>query len=674
MKEQERLQRALAASEARLREIELVSEIGSWELTLADGSLLWSEGSYRVFALEPFSITPSAAAAISAIHSADREEFLAQLERARNGQATLDLRHRIVLTGGIVKWVHARAVLVRGDDGTPLRLVGTVQDVTRECEAEEASELASAEAARLSRLYEALSALNKSVARELDRQQLLESICRVLVEIGGFRMAWIGEFESSSRSLVPVASAGTHTDYLDGLRLSVNDPRESDGPGIAAFRSGRPVIVNDVAHDDRMAPWRREATRRGFMAVATFPIDQAGRPAGVLAVYAERPGFFQQRETALLEEAAASIAFGLENVERDRQRTALAASLDLQNVRLREAQSVAQVGSWERDLTTGALHWSMETYRLFGYDPLEVEASFSLFLDRLPSEDRTRLRDEVDRSIAQRTEGRLEHAVVLAGAERRIIEERWRVVCGPSGGAERLIGTCQDITERRNTANQLRALALRLESAQQEERAAIAREVHDHLGQLLTALKMDVSRLGRMPGHAPPAAALIAEVSSGIDGTLQETRSIARMLHPQALDDLGLVAAVELHATQVLRRAGLQGILDLSLHDEAVDKPRAGAVYRILQESLTNVVRHAGATSVTVRLAESDGGLLLEVIDDGRGLPDPPATSATSLGLVGMRERAMVFDGELSVSTLASGGTMVRLRLPLDRSPSGRSE
>jgi signal transduction histidine kinase len=168
-----------------------------------------------------------------------------------------------------------------------------------------------------------------------------------------------------------------------------------------------------------------------------------------------------------------------------------------------------------------------------------------------------------------------------------------------------------------------------------------------------------------MTASTPAAGALVAEMTSLIDATLQQTRSIATALHPSALDDLGLAAAIEIHVGHIARRGSLHATLDLAEVDGVVDRARAGTAYRVLQECLTNVVRHAHASAVTVRLAQVESALLLEVSDDGRGITNEQLAGTGSLGLLGMRERAAAFNGTLTVTRAAPRGTTVRLRLPL---------
>ena len=230
----------------------------------------------------------------------------------------------------------------------------------------------------------------------------------------------------------------------------------------------------------------------------------------------------------------------------------------------------------------------------------------------------------------------------------------------------------RDVTSRHRASDQLRALALRLETAHELTSAAIAREVHDELGQSLTVLRMDVTRLAH---HVPPDAAfsaIVADMSGVIDETLQRARSIARALHPTALDDLGLAAAIEMHAAHVARRTQLRTVLDLSPVDRELDRTRAGAAYRIFQESMTNIIRHAHATTVSVRLYRSAAQLVLEITDDGIGITVEDMERVGSLGLLSMRERAIAINGTVTIERAHPRGTTVKLELPDDPSSSLR--
>ncbi|WP_395732825.1 ATP-binding protein [Prosthecobacter sp.] len=170
---------------------------------------------------------------------------------------------------------------------------------------------------RLKRLYAALSQINHAIVRKPQREELFKKICTVLVGHGGFLMAWIGWNDPETKRLMPVAECGDTGGYLHNIQIYTDERPEGLGPSGTAFREGRPYICNDLLNDPSTLPWRAEAGRRNLHASAVFPIRQKGVVCGTLNVYAAEPGFFQDQEIALLEEAAMDVSFALENLERE---------------------------------------------------------------------------------------------------------------------------------------------------------------------------------------------------------------------------------------------------------------------------------------------------------------------------------------------------------------------
>jgi signal transduction histidine kinase len=184
----------------------------------------------------------------------------------------------------------------------------------------------------------------------------------------------------------------------------------------------------------------------------------------------------------------------------------------------------------------------------------------------------------------------------------------------------------------------------------------------DELGQALTAIKIDLSSLIRgLPTDKKQQSESILKL---IDATIQSVRRISTELRPGILDDLGLVAAVEWAAQEFEARTGTKCRLDLPQDDIAIDRELATALFRILQETLTNVARHANATQVNIRLAKEDAVLTLEVRDNGKGISEEELSAGRSLGILGMRERALLLEGELAISGASGKGTPVRVRIP----------
>jgi signal transduction histidine kinase len=229
-------------------------------------------------------------------------------------------------------------------------------------------------------------------------------------------------------------------------------------------------------------------------------------------------------------------------------------------------------------------------------------------------------------------------------------------------------GTCgigTDITEVKKAQDQLRRLSGRIMAGQETERAAIARELHDELGQILTALRMDaVWMANHLKESDAKAAARALAMCDIIDRTIDEVRGIALRLRPSVLDDLGLIPALEWYTTDLEKRSGIALILhhrDVPPMDDLV----ATAAYRIAQEALTNVVRHSSASHAEVSLEGEGDFLMIKVTDNGKGFNVSNLSESDCLGLAGMRERAGLAGGSLEIESSPGKGAQVRCRLPV---------
>jgi PAS domain S-box-containing protein len=241
------------------------------------------------------------------------------------------------------------------------------------------------------------------------------------------------------------------------------------------------------------------------------------------------------------------------------------------------------------------------------------------------------------------------------------------------------IGFGQDVTERkqaeerlRQSYEDLRALSARLRAAREEESARIAREVHDQIGQMLTALRLDVAWLERqLASPAPPQppatkalAAKLLAMSRLLDVATDAVHRIISELRPGILDELGLEAAVEWYVGEFEKRTGISCRVASNMAESTLSPDQATALFRILQEALTNVARHAGATAVEIRLAAEAGRVTLGIADNGSGIPEEKIGDSRSIGLLGMRERARALGGDLAVRPKPDRGTTVEVILP----------
>ena len=237
-----------------------------------------------------------------------------------------------------------------------------------------------------------------------------------------------------------------------------------------------------------------------------------------------------------------------------------------------------------------------------------------------------------------------------------------------------VIGMIIDITERKametelmRSREQLRLLSARLQQIREEERIRIARELHDELGGFLTVLNLDLSSLGKEPTtQSPSFRQKLDAMSKTMVAAIGSVRRICSDLRPSVLDHIGLTAAIEWQVQEWQEKTGVRCSTSAMIDDESLDAGRATAAFRVLQESLTNVARHAQATSVRVRLWTEGAQLRLEIRDNGRGIAETTIGESTSLGLLGMKERVLSFGGTVNVHGAAGEGTTVDVSIPLE--------
>ena len=343
---------------------------------------------------------------------------------------------------------------------------------------------------------------------------------------------------------------------------------------------------------------------------------------------------------------------------------------------LEEAQKVAGLGSWEWDPASGRIAWSGELYRLYGLDPARFQPSFDAYLERVHPEDRQHSGERVARALLDGRPFAAEERIVRSDGEVRWVRSHCEVLRDAAGRPTKLLGTCLDITESRASEGALRsaaaglqALSRRLVEAEEAERRRIAGELHDRVGQNLSALNINLDiLLGALGEDAPLELRVrLRDSLALVDGTLQAIENVMAELRPPLLEEYGVGAALGWYAEEFCKRTGIQ----VAFEDEARERNRelrreaAVALFRIAQEALNNVAKHANARRVRIALSASAGEMTLEVADDGSGF-DPLAAEARASrwGMTTMRERAEAAGGRVEISAAPGRGTLLRATVP----------
>lgn len=538
----------------------------------------------------------------------------------------------------------------------------TVNDVTEKKRTERELE-------RVNRLNVARSCVNQAIVRTHDRKTLFRQVCRALVEEGGFGVAWIGWKSVRTQQLMPVAQWGVDGDFLSGLEVYTDDRPSGRGPSGTAFREGVPYICNDVFNDPATLPWRPEFQRRGLRASAAFPIRRSGRVRGVLAVYASEVGFFRDKEVALLEEVAADLTFALDHFASEAVRRRVQALVERE--RLLSADTIESLPGtfYLYDERGRFLRWNRNFVAVTGYSDAEIAHMHPL--DFFVGEDRERVAREI--------------GVVFERGE-SWIEADFRAKDGTSTayyftgkridfrGLRCLIGMGIDISVRKSAeaamdqyARWLRATSHRLLTVQEAERRALARELHDTVGQELTALSLNLTIIDDALPEATPRKIhdRLEDSQEILEGTTRHLRNIMTELRPPGLDELGLLAALKEHAAQVARRA------EVAVTVSGVEpEPRPGpteeiALFRIVQEALNNVVKHAQASEVAISLQQRGDTIVLSITDNGIGFDTArkPIMGGYGMGTTTMRERAEAIGARLVLDSAPGGGTRITVEL-----------
>ncbi len=350
-------------------------------------------------------------------------------------------------------------------------------------------------------------------------------------------------------------------------------------------------------------------------------------------------------------------------------------ALQRREARLAHAQKLTHVGNWDRDLASAEERWSSEIYRIFGYAPHSFAPSERRMLKSVHPDDRQMFLSSMRQGLATREKFNFEFRVRRSNSEVRFVLALNEVVRDRKGEAVALLGTLQDVTERRlaeaqlkRNHEELRRLADHLQSAREDERISVAREIHDEMAQSLTAQKIDLVRLkSRLPADDTYLAGLSEDILQSINQTINSVQNILTELRPALLDDLGLLAAIEWQVDQFQQRTEMQCKLSLPSEEPKLTYKERTALFRIMQESLSNVLRHSNATQMVVELSVEGHWLLMTISDNGIGVLEIDVLDSKSFGLMGMRERAHIFGGTVTIEGSFGKGTIVSTRIPLKK-------
>src|SRR5437867_9207548 len=297
---------ALLSSEARLKQAQAVAHLGSYEVDVLTGHTRWSDEVFRILGLDPASGSLTRQDFVErVIHPEDRDYATQRYDQVVHGGKAYQLECRVIRPDGSVRFVQNMGEPIRSAGGAVVRLVGTLLDITERRQSED-------NLARLNRTLQTLYQCNQALVRATDEQELLQSVCRILVEVGGLRMAWVGYRElDAEKTIRPVAQAGYDQGYVESVKATWADSERGQGPTGTAIRTGKPSWTKSIQTDPSIAPWRAEALKRGYGSNISLPLMSDGEPFGALTLYAEEPDAFNERAIEQFTELADNLAYGV---------------------------------------------------------------------------------------------------------------------------------------------------------------------------------------------------------------------------------------------------------------------------------------------------------------------------------------------------------------------------
>jgi len=645
---------ALRESEERLSLAADAAGAGLWTLDF-DTGVFWATERGRALFGYRSDETITMERFEASVHPDDWGSVREAVERARDAGAPVSVEYRVLSPGASdPRWISSRGRPVRDPDGHVSRLTGVSLDVTARKEAERESRerlVFESLIAELSSRFVPLAPADVDASIE----EALARICTTLAIDLAVLWQWS---KTAPEDLIP-----THS-YSAGEKARVDALHQGQYPWHRQqMLAGRPCVSATLDDLPPEAAVDRENGRlMGIRSNLTLPLTVGGRPVGALAfstLHAERawPDELVTRLGLITQVFANTLA-------RSQSEEALRDQKD----RLQAGAELAGLGFYEVDLGGGVMWFDDRTREVCGLPPGREQGlePLQFWMEHIhPGDAQVVLerRDDLHEGRLERIDVRYRYLHPSRGetwiAHAARVAER-----DAAGRAIRTFGVLRDVTAAKRTEEALHDLSRRLIRAHEEERALLARELHDDVTQRLAVLAIDLGRTElTAPSFEHPR--VMGSVREGLVRLSEDVHALATQLHPTVLDQLGLAAALRAEC----ERRGRQGPLALHLTVDpmpsGVDREVTLCLFRVAQEALNNAARHARASTVSVTLRQIDDGLLLEIHDDGVGFDPAGPRTGGCLGLASMTERVQLVRGTLDIESAPGRGTSVVVWAPL---------
>jgi len=612
----------LRRSQELLAQAEQIANLGSWELSVQGDTRMVSENLCHIIGEDPKQRPITVKEALERMDPGDAATVRQNLARANGEGVAFEQEVRYRLPDGRLRTLHIRCVPMLDLSKNVARLVGVTRDVTEQRKAQRAW-------------------------RESERHyQILVNSLKDHAVLGFDRNGHVISWHNGAELLM-----GYTAKEILGLHFSRFYPAED-------ISSEKPIRELD------------HALREGRFEGEGWRVRKDGSRFWAEAVLAP----LRDDEGQLM---------GFASITRDiTERKKAEEELAKREALLAEAENLANIGSWELDLKSGEMNWSLQLYRILGYDPVQTTPSFAEFSQLIQIDLCEEFRRERPPAAVRRYP--IESVVrwELHDGSVRILHTRAWPAHSSVGEPLRMLGTTEDVTDRAEREDELRRLSQQLLHARDTEQRRVARDLHETAVQSMAAIKMMLGRIGSLvPKSSKRARNLLRSTTDVADEIIRELRTISHLMHPPLLDESGLYPALHWYARGFAERSGIKTNLEMDNEFGRLPRDTEIAIFRIVQEALTNVHRHSGSRDATIRILREGANVCVQVEDRGRGMSRASGLAGGSevqlgVGTAGMRERVAQLNGTFEIKSAPTQGTLVRAVLPApeDRAESGNKE
>lgn len=570
------------------------------------------------------------------------------IEQVNAGVAdTFKTIKRYVCKNGSIIWVKLNVSVIRDAEGKPLFFVSQSENITEQKKAEQ-------EIQKLNRLYYFISEANEFLLRAEREEDLFEESCRIAVELGGMRMAWVGIVDENN-ILRPLTWYGHEAGYLKNLIVSTDENRPSgNGPSGRAIRNKSYYFCNNVSEDPAMAPWRADALERGYHASISFPVLIKNEVRAVFTMYISDVDYFNDTEIKLLQEVVDNIAFTLEKIEVKalHQKAEIELAESDAKFKILVEQSLAGVYILQENKF---IYVNPAFEQISGYTQTDLVNHMS-FDDLIHEDDLQMIKSKYNSRISGKnpTAHYTLKSVRSDGAIRNI-----EIIVSAINFKDKLavIGTVIDITDRMQESKRIEQAII---DAQEKERLQIGMELHDNVKQILAGSILHLEILKNHLDDYNMAAKIISNLKNYNNEAIDELRRLSHQLAPSLDSKLSLADKIKILVSNMNVHGKLDIFIDVDLFD--IDDKLQLTFYRIIQEQLTNIIKYAHADRVKIIIKQSGTNVLLEIADDGKGFDT--TIKKEGIGLENIRRRTGLLNGKTKIISSPGQGCKILIEIP----------